>query len=29
MAARNPSLEEPVNREEFWELLCEWTDIHL
>jgi putative nucleotidyltransferase with HDIG domain len=26
MAARNPLLEESVNREESWELLCEWTE---
>jgi putative nucleotidyltransferase with HDIG domain len=28
MAARNPNplLEEPVNREESWKLLCEWTE---
>jgi putative nucleotidyltransferase with HDIG domain len=26
MAARNPLLEAPVNREESWELLCEWTE---
>jgi putative nucleotidyltransferase with HDIG domain len=28
MAARNPNplLEDPVNREESWKLLCEWTE---
>ena len=26
MAALNPLLEAPVNREESWELLCEWTE---
>jgi putative nucleotidyltransferase with HDIG domain len=26
MAARYPLLEESVNREESWELLCEWTE---
>jgi putative nucleotidyltransferase with HDIG domain len=28
MAARNPNplLEEPVNRDESWELMCEWTE---
>ncbi len=26
MAARNPLLEAPVNREKSWELLCDWTE---